>query len=135
SRLRVTVGGVPYGLHYNRPAMSPRCKQGGVHHRSVRRTAALAGSYGLVGPAAPARPGSLEHFLVERYRLFALRARRLLTAKVDHVPWPLQPAEARIELNTLAPAGIRLEGRPLLHFSRRIDALISAPEALDARPR
>jgi uncharacterized protein len=124
-----------YGLAYHRARMIAACEDGRVHYLSVRGTAAFAGSYGPVGPSAPARPGSLEHFLVERYRLFALRARRLFTAKVDHAPWPLQPAEARIELNTLAPAGIRLEGRPLLHFSRRVDALISAPEAVDARRR
>jgi hypothetical protein len=42
------------------------------------------------------------------------------------VPWPLQDAEAEIEVNTMArAAGITLpDVRPLLHFSRRLDVLI-----------
>lgn len=45
-----------------------------------------------------AEPGSLEFFLVERYRLFAcdLRRSRLLTGRVHHEPYPLQ----RVKLNS-----------------------------------
>ncbi len=40
-------------------------------------------------------PGSLEFFLVERYRLFAydMKRQRLLTGQVHHEPYPIQPAE------------------------------------------
>lgn len=42
-----------------------------------------------------AEPGSLEFFLVERYRLFAYYARKqkILTGRVHHKPYPLQQAE------------------------------------------
>ena len=41
---------------------------------------------------------------------------------VDHPPWHLQPAEARIEANTMtAPLGLELpEEAPVLHFARRM---------------
>jgi hypothetical protein len=50
---------------------------------------------------------------------------RLHRADIHHPPWPLQRAEARIDLNTMPPNGVRLPvDEPLLHFSRRQDVLI-----------
>ena len=45
---------------------------------------------------------------------------------IHHVPWPLQPAEAEIEINTVAEAAeIQLPNtKPLLAFSRQLDVLI-----------
>jgi uncharacterized protein len=85
---------------------------------------AFSCSYGPVGEASAAAPGSLEDFLVERYCLYAERRGRLCRADIHHRPWPLQPAEAEIELNTMAPDWLRLEGDPLLRYSRRQDVLI-----------
>ena len=73
------------------------------------------------------KPGSLEHFLTERYCLYAKApGGTLMRAEVHHAPWPLQRAEADISLNLIAqPQGIPLEGPPaLLHFSRRIDVVV-----------
>ena len=43
----------------------------------------------------------------------------LLTASVVHEPWPLQPAEANLELNTMTDQiGITVpDSEPLLYFS------------------
>ena len=41
-----------------------------------------------------------------------------------HRPWPLQPAEAEIELNTMPPDGVSLRGEPVLHLSERQDVVI-----------
>jgi uncharacterized protein YqjF (DUF2071 family) len=53
-----------------------------------------------VGPdaPAPAPPGSLRHFLVERYRLFAcdVAGRRLLAGEVAHEPYRIAPAEVGV---------------------------------------
>jgi hypothetical protein len=71
-----------------------------------------------------AAPGSLEHFLTERYCLYTVdasfHARRL---EIHHPPWPLQAAQAGIAVNTMADAaGIRLPSTaPLLHFAKRQD--------------
>ncbi len=58
----------------------------------------------------------------ERFRL-----RRL---EIHHPPWPLQPAEAEIELNTMATwTGVRLPpAAPLLHFAKRQDMACWTPE-------
>lgn len=47
------------------------------------------------GPVAVATPGSLRHFLVERYRLFAYDGAggRLLTGEVAHEPYRIASAE------------------------------------------
>ena len=137
SPLFVTVGRVLYGLHYRRARMAVASDGRRVHYVSTRDGAAFSATYAPHGVPAAAVPGSLEHFLCERYRLFAERSGRLVTAVVTHEPWPLQRAEARIELNRMAPPGLSFGDRPLLHFSRSVQARISAPRALrhvSARP-
>jgi uncharacterized protein YqjF (DUF2071 family) len=87
-------------------------------------------SYGPVGAPYETAPGTLEHFLTERYCLYAGGSRgRLWRAEVHHRPWPLQPAEADIEVNELgAPHGFELSGAPtLLHFAKRLDVVVWSP--------
>lgn len=56
-----------------------------------------------------APPGSLEHFLTERYVLFsANRAGRVFLGRVDHVPWTLRPAV----LESLDESLIAADGLP-----------------------
>jgi uncharacterized protein YqjF (DUF2071 family) len=89
--------------------------------------AELLGGYGPIGPASPVAPGSLEHFLTERYCLYAVDPRgALYRGDVHHLPWPLQPAWADFEQNTMA-ACHRLplpDIAPVLHFSRRLDVVV-----------
>jgi uncharacterized protein len=85
---------------------------------------AFSGSYRPTGDPSTAPPGSLEHFLVERYCLYAEHRGRLCRADIHHRPWPLQRADAEIELNTMPPDWLRLEGEPFLHYSRRQDVVI-----------
>jgi uncharacterized protein YqjF (DUF2071 family) len=99
-----------------------------VHYVSARDTRAptarFEATYRPVGPVQRPVPGTLEHFLTERYCLYTVdgsfRARRL---QIHHPPWPLQVAEADIRENTMVDAaGIRLPSTaPLLHFSKRQD--------------
>jgi uncharacterized protein YqjF (DUF2071 family) len=87
----------------------------------------FAGSYQPTGPVYHAKPGTLEHFLTERYCLYTQTASgALLRGHVHHVPWPLQPAELEIAVNEVAtPQGLPLEGPPaLVHFSRRLDVVL-----------
>jgi uncharacterized protein YqjF (DUF2071 family) len=88
---------------------------------------AFRGSYGPTSSAYESKRGGIEHFLTERYCLYAERPDgALLRAQVHHVPWPLQRAEADIEECSVAePQGIELGGPPvLLHFARRIDVVV-----------
>lgn len=86
--------------------------------------------YRPVGDVYRSTPGSLEHWLTERYCLHTVDRRgRVYTAEIDHPPWPLQPAEAAIEANTMAAShGVELPpAAPLLHFARRVDMVAWAP--------
>jgi len=108
-----------------------------VDYSSVRKDAdppvIFKGSYWPTSAVFEARPGSIESFLAERYRLYTVDAgKRLLTIDIQHQPWPLQHAVAEIEANTVATSqGIALQGDPLLHFSRRQDVIGWAVERLD----
>ena len=82
----------------------------------------FSGRYRAAGESFHAESGSLEWFLTERYRLFAHDAR----AEMHHDQWLLRPAEAEIELTSIAP--FELSGKPLCHLSLRQDALIWPPE-------
>lgn len=92
-------------------------------HRSVRFRARYRG---LGEVAAPSVAGSLEHFLTERYCLFTTHAGRVLVGDIHHLPWPLERAEAEIEVNELPAAhGIALPDRaPVLHFARELHVYI-----------
>lgn len=95
-------------------------------HRTHRGAppATLVASYHPIAPVTLSEPGSLAHWLTERYCLYAADRRgHLYRGDIHHDRWPLQAAEAEIATNTMAAAhGITLpDTPPLLHFARRID--------------
>ena len=77
-------------------------------------------------PIYTAKPGTLEHWLTERYCYYSVTSRHLFRCEILHPPWPLQSACAQIEANTLAyPRGIDADScSPLLHYAHRMTALI-----------
>jgi hypothetical protein len=79
-----------------------------------------------------ARAGSLEHFLTERYCLYAFNRKRLYRGEIHHLPWDLQPVQVEIAENTMAqPTGLKLGPDPdLAYFSRELKVLFWAPERL-----
>jgi uncharacterized protein YqjF (DUF2071 family) len=121
-----------YRLPYFQAQMEVHNDSGWVSYRSRRvsadgEPAEFVGRYRPTGEAKPPAPGSLEHWLTERYCLYALDEQgALLRAEIHHPPWPLQAAEARLDLNTMAaPYRIALDpDPPLLHFARRQDVVI-----------
>jgi uncharacterized protein YqjF (DUF2071 family) len=127
SPLFVSVGRALYGLRYSLAKMATAVDGERVYYLSAGNQRALVARYEPAGVPSLASADSLERFLIERYRLFAERHGRLITATVTHEPWPLQRADAHFELNTMAPPQLAFEGRPLLHFSRSVSAKISAP--------
>ncbi|MES2461669.1 MAG: DUF2071 domain-containing protein [Armatimonadota bacterium] len=69
-----------------------------------------------IGLPSPAEPGTLEHFLVERYILYAHAYGRLWRGKVHHTAYPLQAAELEGFSDTsIKAAGIPLKEDTLLH--------------------
>lgn len=116
SRLAVAGARATFGLPYFHAAMHCERRGQSVHYASERRDGSpvrFAASWSARGPVATAAPGSLEHFLVERYCLFALRRGQLVCGDVAHPPWRLAAADVQIAHNDMAsPLGCRLEGPP-----------------------
>ena len=124
-----------YRLPYRHAEMSIRTEADWIFYESHRRDgqADFVGRYRAKGAPFQSAPGTLEHFLVERYALYAvLYSGRVLRGQIHHGPWLLQAAEAVIERNTVGSAsGIELTGDPaLLSFSARQDTFIWPPEIL-----
>jgi len=84
-------------------------------------------------PVREALPGSLEFFLVERYRLFASRRERLLTGRVYHAPYPLTSVKTTAwDDGLFALDGIANPNRPPDHeiYARAVEVSIFAPEQI-----
>jgi uncharacterized protein YqjF (DUF2071 family) len=127
SPLAVEAARLTYHLPYFRARITSSRRDEEIVYECVRteERRVWSGTYGPSGEVFHALPGSLEHFLAERYCLYTVDRRgRLARAEIHHAPWPLQTAHAHIELNTMPPEGIDVGGDPLLHFSRRQDVVI-----------
>jgi uncharacterized protein len=111
-----------------RPAIayaSRRERRGADDDRAVFR-----GGYRPVGDIHVAKPGTLEFFLIERYRLYAWTGRKIRTARVCHAPYPVQAAEAGDVAETLfRAAGLPAATGPAtqVHYARQVDVEIWLP--------
>jgi uncharacterized protein YqjF (DUF2071 family) len=113
-------------------------KQGSVFkYYSTRREAKNVKFSAVYEPTSKpyqAESGSLEHWLTERYCLYAQNSKGdLYRTEVHHLPWPLQKAEVEIiSNNMLSPFNLQLpDVPPLFHFSSRVDVVIWHPEKLE----
>jgi len=119
SRLAVAGARASFGLPYFHAAMSCERQGQAVHYASERRNGSgaplrFAASWSARGPVSTAAKRSLEHFLVERYCLFALRRGQLVCGDIAHAPWRFASADVQITHNDMAsPLGCRLEGAPV----------------------
>jgi uncharacterized protein YqjF (DUF2071 family) len=125
-----------YKLPYHRARMSIRREGGLVRFTSTRaepgsfpRT--LMASYSPSGEEREPHPGTLEHFLTERYCHYAADRGRLLRADIHHAPWRLRDAQVAITESSMAPRGLELDGEPLAHYAARQDVVIWPPANLD----
>lgn len=95
-----------------------------VRAKSNDKPVELDVRYGPTGPVYASQPGSLEHFLTERYCLFTVSNNTVYRGDIHHRPWPLQAAQAEFHKNTMtAPLGLELKGQPILHFVANIDTI------------
>jgi uncharacterized protein YqjF (DUF2071 family) len=99
----------------------------GMIDYSARRThrgsadAAFSATYRPCGEVFHAVPGTLESFLTD----------------IHHDPWPLQPAEVEIRVNTLGDwLGLKMSGAPeTLWFSRSLDVKAWMVEQVPISPK
>lgn len=121
-------------LPYFRASMDMTAHDGVIGYTSERWSiagppASFAATYQGIGPAAPPAPGTLEHFLTERYALYASNGKRIWRGDIFHPRWEIQSGSARIDRNSMiAAAGIRPSAdEPLLHFARFQDVRLWWP--------
>jgi uncharacterized protein YqjF (DUF2071 family) len=116
--------GLPY--MWSRMSVHHAAVAGGyrVTYRSRRRLPGPAGAMcdvdvSVGAPLPPTEPGSLDHFLTERYRLYSVWVGRLVRADARHPRWPLHEARALVLRQDLTgAAGLpEPDHEPLVHAS------------------
>ncbi len=136
--LAVAIARAWFHLPYFRALMSCENKNGWIEYSSERThrgvaSGALHGRYRPIGKEFCAQPGTLEHFLTERYCLYTADGNgRIIRGEIHHAPWPLQLADAEFTKNSMPEAaGFSLSlTPPLLHFSKRQDVVVWQPRRL-----
>jgi uncharacterized protein YqjF (DUF2071 family) len=139
SALAVVGARTLLNLPYIQARMSKAPHEGGYRFESARprgTAARFSADYQPLGGARQAAPGTLEHFLTERYCLYTrLPGGLLARVQIHHWPWPLQEAVARVEATELLAAhALPVTGPPaLLHYAQRLVVIVWPPE-LTGRP-
>jgi uncharacterized protein YqjF (DUF2071 family) len=133
--IAVVIARMLWKLPYHFARMRLQQEGAGVRYATDRRwpgphPGACALRYEPTGPVAPAAVGTLEHFLAERYVLYAFARGRLFSGRVHHTPYPLQTARVEgLEENLLAAAGLaRPSTPPLVHYASGVDVEVFALE-------
>jgi len=133
--LAVVIARAWFHLPYFRARMSCEERDSYIHYRSGRThqrasSALLECRYRASSKMFSPQPGTIEHFLTERYCLYTVgRNGCLIRGEIHHAAWPLQLAEAEFSRNSMADAaGIPLPmSKTLLHFAKRQDVLVWPP--------
>ncbi|MGH7550058.1 MAG: YqjF family protein [Gemmatimonadota bacterium] len=123
-----------YRLPYYRARMQVHHRGEEIEYRShrVHRGAAPAElelRYRATESASIPVPGSLDHWLVERYRLLTVSGGRVLAAEIHHPAWRLRPAAVEFGVNTMTEGlGIELPAsEPQLTFAKRQEVVVWPP--------
>lgn len=134
--LAVAIARRTFHLPYFNAKMTLNVEKDNITYHSHRThanadNADFAAQYRPISDIFYSQPATLEHWLTERYALYAADASgKLYRGHIQHVPWGLQRAEATIETNTMAQASdiVLPATPPLLHYARRLDVLAWALE-------
>jgi uncharacterized protein YqjF (DUF2071 family) len=122
-----------YRLPYFHSKMRVQSVNSEIDYRCERSlsSASFYTRYKPISRPSRAVPGTLEHWLVERYCLYTVTGERVLRSEIHHLPWDLQDVTAEIYQNTLTTtAGLSLSGSPVLvQYAERQEVLIWPPYA------
>ena len=133
SWLAVQAARIGWSLPYHHARM--RYDRSDAHLRRYETTRrghpqAMLSAQWRVGQAlGPSVPGSLEHFLLERYLLFSERRGQILRGQVYHTPYPAHAAELiALEEGLVAAAGLPapVGPPPLVHCAPGVDVEVFA---------
>lgn len=137
SWLAVQVARSVWKLPYFHASMRAEREGDEVHYASVRKDGSRAGleTRFRIGAELPAsEPGTLQHFLLERYLLFSKRGARLYEGQVHHRPYPPRAAEIlSLDESLIEAAGLPASSGlpPLAHFSAGVDVEVFGPWPAD----
>jgi uncharacterized protein YqjF (DUF2071 family) len=139
SRSAVEAARLSLGLPYLHARFDVRQDGNGLEYRARRlderaQPGELAIRYRPTGPP-DTRVDAFTAWLTARFSMFSEHAGMLLRTDIVHRPWPLAPAAAEIERETLvASHGItRPDTEPILHFARRLDVRAWPPIRIASR--
>jgi uncharacterized protein YqjF (DUF2071 family) len=133
SSIAVVAARTGWHLPYHRAAMVLGEQGREITYTNRRRwpaptPAELELRYRIGDALGEAQPGTFEHFLAERYLLFARRGTELLRGQVHHRPYPLHRAEVlELRESMVVAAGLPApEGAPHVLFSPGVDVDVFA---------
>ena len=117
-----------WSLPYHRATMRLEDRDGKFYYSSRRRWPGLAPAdfearWQVEGLPEPSAPGTLEHFLAERYVLYVKRGKGLSLGRVRHPPYALQQARlVEWKESLLSAAGLPpASGAPHVRFCPGVD--------------
>jgi hypothetical protein len=121
-----------FHLPYYHAEMSCRHAGSDIQYVSRRKRGGpdFEATYGPDSAVYESKAGTLEHWLTERYCLYAQdRDGAIWRTEVHHAPWQLQAAHAQLDANTyLSGSGLSITGPPAhLLFSRKLDVIVWNP--------
>jgi hypothetical protein len=133
SSIAVVAARTGWHLPYHRASMDLSEEGGEIRYRSRRlwpgpRPADVSLRYRVGDALGEAVPGTFEHFLAERYLLFARTSDGLLSGQVHHRSYPLHRAEViEVEESIVAAAGLpATSGPPHALYSPGVDVDVFA---------
>jgi len=132
SWLAVEAARMGWSLPYHHAEMSVAREGAHVTYASRRigSEARFAASYDVGAELGPSVPGTLQHFLLERYLLLSRRGSRIYEGQVHHTPYPAHAARiGEMSQSLLTAAGLPLVGEPpaTVHFSPGVDVEVFGP--------
>jgi uncharacterized protein len=125
NRLAVAGARTLFHLNYFDAEMAITATPTGIEYTSARTdrrgaSAHFRGHYAPEGEAFEPAAGTFDHFLTERYCLYAVDSNQgVLRLDIHHRPWLLQAAVADLDAQAmLGAAGLPAPtGKPVLHFA------------------
>lgn len=134
SWLAVQAARLGWGLPYHHARMSLTREGEARVYETTRRAPGAPGLSARFTPGTalgPSAPGTLEHFFLERYYLFAQRSGALWRGQVHHPPYPAQRVDVHeLQEDLIAAAGLPAPAEPpaFAHYAAGVDVEVFALE-------
>lgn len=138
NKIGARLGRSLWNLPYHHARMTVETRQDGtVVYASERKwPGPVPASLGIacrpLGDPKPSAPGTLDHFLLERYLLYARKGDRLYRGQVHHNAYPAQKAELHnFDESLLAAANlVRPNDPPIVHYAEEVNVEVFSLEPI-----